>query len=81
MDNWTYYGDTNLMTNALSLGETVMTGLSVVATLSNGDTYALMDRSMMTRLSSDEQKLEIMQLTSTGLRDTGITTPHTPPTG
>ena len=44
----------------------------MVATLSNGRTYSLIGRDAITGNSSDIGKMEIVELTSSGLRNTGI---------
>jgi autotransporter-associated beta strand protein len=75
IDDWTYLGNTNLETFAAANGVSGPgDGLAVVATLSNGRTYALVQASLITGYSWDNTSFEIVELTSTGLRDTGYKT-------
>ena len=72
VDNWTYLGNTNLMTTSM---DTTFAGLNAVATLGNGRTYALLETYLVTGNSSDYHKYNIVELTSAGLRNTGYQTP------
>ena len=76
IDNWTYLGLRNL--DATSPSNTyTWPGLTDVATLSNGRTYALLPTCLITGSSADDGDYTIVELTSSGLRNTGVQTSTT----
>ena len=69
--NWSYLGNKNLFPQSSYGG---FDGLQVVSTLSNGRTYALVNAQLVTGNSADNGKERMVELTSTGMRDTAYTT-------
>ena len=73
IDDWTYLGLTNLTTFAAANGVNGSgDGLEVVATLSNGRTYALVRASMITGNTWDDTSFEIRRVDFHGTARHGL---------
>ena len=71
VNNWSYLGTQDL---SLVGGYGSADGLVDVATLSNNRTYALIQTNVITGNSADSGKYSIVELTASGLRNTGYVT-------
>jgi len=69
--NWNYLGTKNLLPVSQYGGSD---GLATVATLSNGRTYAMVNAPAITGDPNNSNKMRMVELTATGLRDTGYMT-------
>ena len=72
LKNWSYLGTKNLLPFSNYGGSQ---GFKVLATLSNGRTYALVDAPVISGNPADNFRLRMVELTAAGLRDTGYMTP------
>ncbi|MEI8196393.1 MAG: Ig-like domain repeat protein, partial [Phycisphaerae bacterium] len=81
--NWGYINGQNILSAAQRLGiGLTFTGLNSVTTLSNGRTYAIINTGALEAVTNpsaalnDTSKVSLVELTATGLRDTGYSVPN-----